>query len=177
MPRSWNMRPRCVGCRSPASCSSSVQWRLVRAKHIRAAPRLAAERQVLDLAQFLGERDIVEAGIDGGHEGRPLGAEWCGQTVGGRLATALVARGCAPARLEAALQALKLPDAQPQTLGSLPIGDASCESGLDQAGPEQLLPAHREGLHGGMTLPRRELPTTLSRSSYPMTFSCSSSTG
>src|SRR5207247_11227642 len=79
------------------------------------------------------------------------------------------------ALLEAALQALKLPVAEPQALISLPIGDASCEGGLDQAGPEQLLPAHREGLHGGMTLPRREPPMTLSRSSYPMTFSCSSS--
>src|SRR6059036_1888618 len=119
--------------------------------------------------------DIVEARIDGGHEGRNLGAECCGQAVGRRLVTAPVAQSRFPARLEAAPQALKLPDAQPQTLGSLPIGDASCEGGLDQAGPEQLLPAHREGLHGGMTLPRRKPPMTLSRSSYPMTFSCSSS--
>src|SRR5438445_4512440 len=119
--------------------------------------------------------DIVEARIEGGHEGRHLGAEPCGQAVGRRLATAPVTQGCVPARLEAALQSLKLPDAQPQTRGSLPIGDASCEGGLDQAGPEQLLPAHREGLHGAMTLPRREPPMTLSRSSYPMTFSCSSS--
>src|SRR5437899_11969330 len=120
--------------------------------------------------------DIVEARIDGGHEGRHLGAEPCGQAVGRRLATAPVAQGCVPARLEAALQALKLPDAQPQTVSFLPIGDASCEGGLEQAGAEQLLPAHREGLHGGMTLPRREPPMTLSRGSYPMTFSCSSST-
>ena len=40
--------------------------------------------------------------------------------------------------------------------------NAPRERGFDQAGPGQLLPAHRESLHEDMTL---------SRSSYPMTFS------
>src|SRR5439155_25017607 len=58
-----------------------------------------------------------------------------------------------------------LPDGQLQGGGALAVGDAPGQRGLDQAGPGQLLTAHRESRHGGMTL---------SRSSYPMTFSCSS---
>ena len=67
-----------------------------------------------------------------------------------------------PAALEAALEALELPDGQMQGRGALAIRNAPRERGFDQAGPGQLLPAHRESLHEDMTL---------SRSSYPMTFS------
>ena len=64
------------------------------------------------------------------------------------------------------LQALKLSGCELQSSGAFPIADSACQSRGDQAGAGQFLPAHRESLH-------RE--TTFSRSSYPTTFSCSSS--
>src|SRR5206468_10439390 len=76
-------------------------------------------------------------------------------------------QGEGPPSLEAPLESLDLSDTETQRRRRLAIGDPARADRLQQSGTMQLLPAQRESLHGGMTL---------SRSSYPMTFSRSTST-
>src|SRR5438093_13123459 len=76
-------------------------------------------------------------------------------------------QGEGPPSLEAPLESLDLADTETQRRRRLAIGDPARADRLQQSGTMQLLPAQRESLHGGMTL---------SRSSYPMTFSRSTST-
>src|SRR5947208_432794 len=134
----------------------------------KAPHRLAADLEAMDLAELFRQVHVVKAEVGGGHELGDLGAELGRQPARRGLAAALMAQRWRPAALEAALEALEVPDGQMQGGGALAIRNAPRERGLDQAGPGQFLPAHRESLHEGMTL---------SRSSYPMTFSCSSSRG
>src|SRR5206468_4403616 len=75
-------------------------------------------------------------------------------------------QGEGPPSLEAPLESLDLADTETQRRRRLAIGDPARADRLQQSGTMQLLPAQRESLHGGMTL---------SRSSYPMTFSRSTS--
>src|SRR5262249_36069262 len=102
---------------------------------------------------------VLEQGLDSQGEGR-------GQAPGRGLAAALMAQGAGSARADALLQALKLSGSEVQGGGALSIADAARQGRADQTRAGHFLPAHRESLH-------RE--TTSSRSSYPTTFSCSSS--
>jgi hypothetical protein len=83
-------------------------------------------------------------------------------------AAGLMAKGQRPADADALLEALELTRRHAERSGPLAIRNTARQGGLDQSSTGQLLPAHRESLHRA---------TTLSRSSYPTTFSCSSSTG
>ena len=131
-----------------------------------AADGFPAHRQAVDLPELFGEVHVVKADVGGRHELGDLGAERGRQPSRRGLAAALVAQGRGPAFAKAAPEALELPDGELQRLGALAVGDPTGEGRLDQPSPGQLLLAHRESLHRGMTL---------SRSSYPMTFSCSTS--
>jgi hypothetical protein len=84
----------------------------------------------------------------------------------GRPAATAMRQATGAVGFKAPLQPPHLAQAEPQGLSSLARGDPATTRGLYQSGTLQLLPAQREGLHGGRTF---------SRSSYPRTFSCSSS--
>jgi hypothetical protein len=75
-------------------------------------------------------------------------------------------QGEGPASLEAPLESLDLSDTETQRRRRLAIGDPARADRRQQPGTMHFFPAQRESLHGGMTL---------SRSSYPMTFSRSTS--
>src|SRR5438046_6833621 len=72
-----------------------------------------------------------------------------------------------PAGFESPLQPPHLAGTEPQGIRGLAIGDPARTGRLNQSRAVQLLAAQRESLHGGRTL---------SRGSYPRTFSRSTST-
>ena len=119
------------------------------------AHRGATDGEVVDLAQLLGEMDVIEAGVGRGHEPSDLLARLRGQpSVTGPPAQG-VEQAAGAALPEAPLQSSELPDAQPQRPRSLRIRDTSGQRGLEQPGPRHFLAAHREGLHGGTLLSNR----------------------
>jgi hypothetical protein len=122
--------------------------------------RFPADLQPVDLAELFGQVHVVERGNRGPQLRRHAARRG--------LPPAAVAQRRRPAGLDAPLEVLELPNAQMQRGGAVAVGDAPGQRGFDQASPGQFLAAHRESLHEGMTL---------SRSSYPMTFSCSTGTG
>src|SRR5499427_4206425 len=127
---------------------------------------LAGDRKPVDFAQLLGQVCVIEPGVAVLEQGLDLQGEGRGQPPGRGLAAALMAQGEGSAHADALLQALKLAGREVQGGGAFSIADAAGEGRGDQTGAGHFLPAHRESLH-------RE--TTFSRSSYPTTFSCSSS--
>src|SRR2546426_9730488 len=129
--------------------------------------RFPEDLEPVALAELFGQVHVVKPRVGGRQELRNLGAERRRQVTRRGLSPAAVAQRRGAASLVAPLEALELPNGQMQGRGAFAIGDAPGQRGFDQAGPGQFLPAHRESLHRGMTL---------SRSSYPMTFSRSTST-
>ena len=106
---------------------------------------------------------VVEAGVPMLEQlAHPL-TERAGQAPRGAPGPQAVPQPGGPLRGEAALQSLKLADAQLQGPRAVGIGDPPREGGLQQARPGHFLSAHREGLpylHG----------MTLLLNSYGMTF-------
>src|SRR5437762_1057185 len=129
---------------------------------------LASDGEAGLLAELLGEVGVVEADVHRFHQAAHPLAHSRRQPSRRRSAAIGVPQRRGAAGLELALEPLELSHAQSERGRRLAIGDPSRTEGFEQPGPMQFLPAQRESLHEGMTL---------SRSSYPMTFSCSSSTG
>src|SRR5437016_13911864 len=118
------------------------------------------------LTEFLRQVRIVEAHVHRLHQVGDLLAHGLGQPPRRRPPTTAMPQGEDPSSLEAPLESLDLADTETQRRRRLAIGDPARADRRQQPGTMQLLPAQRESLHGGMTL---------SRSSYPMTFSRSTS--
>src|SRR5437016_2891758 len=119
------------------------------------------------LTEFLRQVRIVEAHVHRLHQVGDLLAHGIGQPSRRRPPATAMPQGEGPPSLEPPLESLDLADTETQRRRRLAIGDPARADRLQQSGTMQLLPAQRESLHGGMTL---------SRSSYPMTFSRSTST-
>jgi hypothetical protein len=132
-----------------------------------AAHGLPRDGHVVELAQFLRQVRVVEAGVPVAQQRLHLGTHGGSEPAMGGPPPALVAQGRGPAHAKALLQPLKLAWGEMQRGGPLPIANPTGQGRLHQPGAGQLLAAHRESLHRG---------TTVSRSSYPTTFLCSSST-
>src|SRR5438552_4784594 len=127
-------------------------------------PNLGAGR----FTEFLRQVRVVEAHVHRLHQVGDLLAHGIGQPSRRRPPATAMPQGEGPPSLEAPLESLDLSDTETQRRRRLAVGDPARADRLQQSGTMQLLPAQRESLHGGMTL---------SRSSYPMTFSRSTSTG
>src|SRR6267143_909148 len=119
------------------------------------------------LTEFLCQVRVVEAHVHCLHQVGDLLAHGICQPPRRRPPATAMPQGEDPPSLEAPLESLDLSDTETQRRRRLAIGDPARADRLQQPGTMQLLPAQRESLHGGMTL---------SRSSYPMTFSRSTST-
>src|SRR4030095_12603407 len=128
--------------------------------------RLPAALQVVLLPQFLRQVRVVEPDVHRLHQAGDLLAHGLRQPPRRRPPPSTMPQGRGTPELKAPLEPLNLPDAQTQRRRRLSVGDPARTDRLQQPRAMQLLPAQRESLHGGMTL---------SRSSYPMTFSCSTS--
>ena len=98
------------------------------------------------LLELFREMDIVEARVGGLQQVRHLLPQGLRQPAGGRAAAALVEQAAGTVALEAALEALDLPDAEVQGGGHLLVRDLPLEGGLEQARPGYFLSAHRERL-------------------------------
>src|SRR5437867_5027232 len=127
---------------------------------------LTSDGQAGLLAELLGEVGVVEADVHRFHQATHPLAHSRRQPSRRRSAAIGVPQRRGAAGLEPALEPLELSHAQSERGRRLAIGDPSRTEGFEQPGPMQFLPAQRESLHEGMTL---------SRGSYPMTFSCSTS--
>src|SRR5207245_10975186 len=127
---------------------------------------LASDGEAGLLAELLGEVGVVEADVHRFHQAAHPLAHSRRQPSRRRSAAIGVPQRRGAAGLELALEPLELSHAQSERGRRLAIGDPSRTEGFEQPGPMQFLPAQRESLHEGMTL---------SRGSYPMTFSCSTS--
>src|SRR5438093_727453 len=121
-------------------------------------------RQLFD--QLLGGMGVIEAFVEATQEGLGLDRLARRQATVRELPPATMPEGRRAPLAKALLESLKLPGRHTQGRRAGPVADPPGQRGRHQACPGQLLPAHRESLHGGMIL---------SRSSYPTTFLCSSS--
>jgi hypothetical protein len=126
-----------------------------------------AHRQAMDLAQLLGEVDVVHPLVDGGHEVGDLRADGIGQPAGRGPAAAAVHEPAHAVGPEAGFEPLDVAEGQAEGFGGLPVGDEPGAYRPHEPGPGGFLAAHGHGLHEGMTF---------SLNSYPTTFSCSTGT-
>ncbi len=110
--------------------------------------RGSAHGEPMHLLQFLGQVDVVEAGIGRGHQRGDLVPGLRGQVPVAGASPEGVEQPPGALLAEALLHPLKLPHRHVQRPGSLLVGDAAGQGGLPQAGPRHFLPAHRECLHG-----------------------------
>ena len=131
-----------------------------------AADRFPGDREVLDLEQFFGGMGVIEALVAAGQERLHLHRRARRESTVREPSAALMAKRRTTTRAVALLEALKLPRRDAKRDRPVLVADPPGQRRRNQACPGQLLPAHRESLHGEMTF---------SRSSYPTTFLCSSS--
>jgi hypothetical protein len=108
----------------------------------------------VELVQFLGEVDVVEAHVGGRHERDDLRAQRGGQSARRRLAAAPMPEALQAVATEPRLEALELAHGQSQRPGPFLVRDLAGQRGLDEAGAWHFLSAHREGLHEGRTFSR-----------------------
>ena len=106
------------------------------------------------MRRTVGEVDVVEAHVGGSHERDDLRAQRGGQSARRRLAAAPMHEALQAVATEPRLESLELSDGQPQCPSSLLVRDLAGQRRLDEPGAWHFLPAHREGLHGGMTFSR-----------------------